>query len=447
MPSSGSPSPRVDAAARGFNDARWLTPAVAVLVVCAIAFPRSATSVFLVPVVAGFAVLATQYRGADVRLSPNGLLLALLAFAAWSLMSAIWSVAPMASMSKPLFLIGGTLGAAVLMALGRKQSDWTLEATARGILLGAAIGGTLVCIETLTDQAIARFVMNLVPSFGAGQTKHVTIADGVVTFISDANINRRTTIVTLLIVPAALLLYLRPQGSARLSGFGLLAAIALTLIAFSAHQSSQAAILLAAVAFGLALLSPLWTRRAIAAAWCVCCLLIVPLVIGLHEAGLQNSQNGLFASARHRVVIWNTTAQLVRYAPLRGIGADATATKTEADELNPNQSAAKTASDGGFRTTTARHAHNVFLQVWYELGAIGALLFAAVGLAAMTLVARAPTAVQPYLLAQFAAVSGMLAFSFSVWQLWFQGAIGLGALAILVALLSTLQSAEHPGSD
>jgi hypothetical protein len=74
-------------------------------------------------------------------------------------------------------------------------------------------------------------------------------------------------------------------------------------------------------------------------------------------------------------------------------------------------------------------------------------LFAAVGLAAMTLVARAPTAVQPYLLAQFAAVSGMLAFSFSVWQLWFQGAIGLGALAILVALLSTLQSAEHPGSD
>lgn len=96
VPSSGSPSPRVDAAAGGLDAARWLTPAVAVLVVYAIAFPRSATTIFLVPVVAGIAVLATQYRNAGLRLSLNGLLIALLAFAAWSVVSATWSVAPMA---------------------------------------------------------------------------------------------------------------------------------------------------------------------------------------------------------------------------------------------------------------------------------------------------------------------------------------------------------------
>jgi exopolysaccharide production protein ExoQ len=72
--------------------------------------------------------------------------------------------------------------------------------------------------------------------------------------------------------------------------------------------------------------------------------------------------------------------------------------------------------------------------MWYELGAIGAALFAAAGLAAVAAVGRARSQSQPLLLTQFAAVSGMIGFSFSIWQLWFQGAIGLGALALVLAV-------------
>ncbi len=276
-----------------------------------------------------------------------------------------------------------------------------------------------------------------------GYDKHLVVKDGVIVGVGEGNINRRATVVTLLIVPAGLLLARVADARLRRTGIALLLAICAIMLVASTHQSSQAAILAGGIAFGLARLSPTWTCRAISVAWCASCLLVVPLVLFLHDANLHKNA-AVFNSARHRVVIWNTTAEAVKKAPLLGIGADATAKQTEI-ATKAREASGTVIKDGAYEVTTARHAHNAFLQVWYELGAVGAVVFMLAGLAALGLCMNAPALAQPFLLAQFAAIAGMIAFSFSIWQLWLQGAIGLGLIGILIAIGQSVSASAGKG--
>ncbi len=415
----------------------------ACMVAFAIVFPRSATTIFLVPAVAALGVwfALAQWRGTGLPL--NGLMLAILAFAGWSLISTAWSVAPFASLTKPLFLIAGAAGLTALFEITKKSEPEILAAVAHGFVLGFLGGAALVCFEILTDQAITQWFMRTFAMLREGYDKHLVVKDGVIVGVGEGNINRRATVVTLLIVPAGLLLATVADVRLRRTGIALLLAICAIMLVASTHQSSQAAILAGGIAFGLARLSSTWTRRAISVAWCASCLLVVPLVLFLHDANLHKNA-AVFNSARHRVVIWNATAEAVKKAPLLGIGADATAKQTEI-ATKAREASGTVIKDGAYEVTTARHAHNAFLQVWYELGAVGAVVFMLAGLAALGLCMNAPALAQPFLLAQFAAIAGMIAFSFSIWQLWLQGAIGLGLIGILIAIGDSLSASASKG--
>ncbi|MEQ1695063.1 MAG: O-antigen ligase family protein [Hyphomicrobiaceae bacterium] len=412
--------------------ARAIMIVTACMVAFAIVFPRSTTTLFLIPAVvalaAWFVLPAVRMRGFPL----NAVSLAVLGFAGWSLLSAGWSAAPLASLTKPLFMIAGAAGIAVLAGIARDSEPEILAAAGHGILFGFLGGAAMVCFETVTDQAISQWFVNTFAKLREGFEKQLIMKDGVVVRISDTNINRRATVVTLLMAPAALLLTTLAESAFRRWATALFVAICAILLVFSSHQSSQAAILAGAIAFGLAKLTPAWTCRSLAAAWCAACLLVVPFASLLHNANLHKN-DAVFNSARHRVVIWNATAEGVKKSPVIGIGADATATLTLIQK-KAQEAAGTVVKDGAYDVTTGRHAHNVFLQVWYELGGIGALLFLVAGLASLAQCMKAPAKAQPFLLAQFAVVAAMIAFSFSVWQLWLQGAVGLGLIAILTAL-------------
>lgn len=423
---------------------RVLCVGAAALVSFAIAFPRSAAAIFLVPVL--FALMLLLVRG-DRRALPlaiGPLPLALLTFAGWSLLSATWSAAPLSSLSKPLFLVGSTIGVVAFAMLARTWSAAALSAIGLGIAIGLALGGGFLCIEALTDQALTRFAMNMFPGLRAGQEKHLAIENGVVVTIAENSINRRTTIVTMLLLPVALLASSLAGWRARIVVTGAVVAIAVILLFASGHQSSQAAIV--AGGLGFLLVRALGSRAVwlVGAAWCVSCLFVIPIVMALHDTNLHKQDKGLFLSARHRMVIWNYTAEQVRKAPLFGVGADATAAITEARTRERERLGAPPPTDGVFQLTAARHAHNVFLQVWYELGAVGAIILTAVGVAALAAARGAPAAARPFLIGQFAAIAGMIAFSFSVWQLWFQGAIGLGVVALLTGICARAHREAPP---
>jgi O-Antigen ligase len=407
----------------------------------AIISPRAAAALFLISLFTAVALLGHQRVTERPQMHFFALPTAMLAFGTYALLSSLWSPVPMASLTKPLFLMGGALGTAILFVVARQADDQLLRSSARGILLGLFFGGLFVAFEILSGQALTRLAFTLIPGLQAGMEKHLFALDGRVVAIGSTNINRRVTIVAMLMIPAGLLLLHAPNQHRRMIGYAALALLAAVLMIYGEHESSKAALIAGAGAFGLAMLSQLWALRLLAIAWCVSTVLIVPMVMAVHKSNVHLQTHLLAASARQRVVIWNHTAEQAMKAPLLGIGADATPTVTAEAEANRKRKGDVADREAGFERTTARHAHNVFLQIWYELGAVGAGLFTLIGLTALVAIARAPTILQPYLMAQFAAVSTMIGFSYSIWQLWFEGAIGLGVLAVLTGVLLSSNNA------
>ena len=402
--------------------------ATATMVLAAIVFPRSAAAMFAIPVLATFALLAFDQTYTGLRFQYSPVAAWLLALAGWSMLTAIWSPAPGGSLSKPLFLIGAVLGVALLSLMAQRSKFSLGRAATNGIVLAVLIGGVLIAIESLTQQGISRFLMTQFPALRQGLEKHVLVTGDVVMAMSDANLKRRCTVFTLLIVPVGLILSQLDDRKRRIAGLAILAALTSVVFLFSGHQSSKAAIAAAAVVFLLARVSRIWALRAVGAGWIFAVLLAIPLVMAAHSAGLHTSVK-VPTSAQQRVVIWNTTAREILKSPMFCIGADATATVT----LQKESSTEVKVRDGDYEASTARHAHNAYLQVWYELGLAGVIIFLGSGLAALMAIGRLPAAVQPYFLAQFAAFAALIAFSFSIWQLWFQAAIGLGAATLIVA--------------
>ena len=150
-------------------------------------------------------------------------------------------------------------------------------------------------------------------------------------------------------------------------------------------------------------------------------MLVVPLATLAYHSELYLAA-WMPHSAQHRIVIWGHTSNQIAKAPILGSGINT------ARALNdPAGYDAPLAPGSDFRLTTGLHSHNVYLQAWYETGAVGALLLLAIGLLVLSALTRAPRDVQPYLYATFATCALLGGTSFSLWQPWFMASFGFAA--------------------
>jgi O-antigen ligase len=79
------------------------------------------------------------------------------------------------------------------------------------------------------------------------------------------------------------------------------------------------------------------------------------------------------------------------------------------------------------------HAHNVYLQSWLELGAVGTLLLLAAGLAGIRGALALHPMLLPYAAALVAGVMAIAATGWGMWQPWLIG--GAAAASVLMAML------------
>ena len=111
-----------------------------------------------------------------------------------------------------------------------------------------------------------------------------------------------------------------------------------------------------------------------------------------------------------------------------GIGADSTPA-VKAERTTPPE------QPEGFviKRTTGQHAHNLFLQTWYELGVFGVILVAIAGAAIVSRILLLPALVQPYAAAAFTIVAAIATFAWGVWQVWLVCAVALLPVYLLMA--------------
>lgn len=144
------------------------------------------------------------------------------------------------------------------------------------------------------------------------------------------------------------------------------------------------------------------------------------------------------SSWSHRIVIWQFAAERVADKPLLGWGLDASRRIPGGREMIPWRMPEDAKNPGGWISQVQRlplHPHSLALQVWLELGALGAI---ALALLLYLLVTRAAVAAGP-VDAQAGVVAlvfaGMLIsnISYGAWQSWWLSTLWLiAAIAILL---------------
>jgi O-antigen ligase len=165
-------------------------------------------------------------------------------------------------------------------------------------------------------------------------------------------------------------------------------------------------------------------------------ILLMPLLVAFIP---QIPSANLPPSAVHRLVIWDFAAARIAEKPLTGWGLEASRAMPGGraqpdaamlDRLNITAPAQRAFLVLPHVEVMPLHPHNGALQLWLELGGIGALIGAALMLALGFAAARsAAPAVGAGMLAS-AAVTGML--SFGLWQAWWVASLLLAMVAIVL---------------
>jgi O-antigen ligase len=339
--------------------------------------------------------------------------------AAYTCLSAIWAANPGAALAAAGVLLAATLVVfAALAALATLDAQQTRRAMI-ALVAGAVCAALFVLIELLTDGALTRAAMNSIALLRPERVKHMTIAKGVVKKMNLSKFNQNVAMLSLQLWPVLLALRALVARTRPALRAVLFFAVVAVVIAISDHDSSQVAIGAALLVFVLARRWPRPTIGALAAAWCLSFALVMPLDFLAYRAGLHQV-GWLPSSARARVIIWEYTAERVLEHPWLGIGAGSTGT------LKAEQTAPADQPKGFvFRRTTGQHAHNLFLQIWYELGLAGVILAAIAGTAVVLGLPLLPARVQPFAAAAFTTFAVMAAFAWGIWQIWLMCGVAL----------------------
>lgn len=350
-----------------------------------------------------------------------------LVFGAYALASAAWAAEPMASLATStgacVWLLIALIGAALISTEPRHNQFHMAE----GLWIGLIAGLLYLLVEILSGQIIKIFLYNAlhVPKSWLRPPESFTWAGGKVVAISPFDLTRSIAPIALVVWSALLCLRVTaPRSNAALWGW-LIYALALGVIMLSEHETSKVAILAASIVYILSRWNSAVAAWLLRIGWVTACLAVIPVALALHRGNLHNAP-WLQRTAQHRVVIWNNAAEHALKAPIAGVGAGMM--------YGLNKEGAMRAPTQEPLPANAPHAHNVFLQTWFELGAIGAALLALLGLGVIEGIRHVASPSQPYGHATLAAAMCLMAASYGMWQAWFLAMFAMAAICYRLAV-------------
>jgi hypothetical protein len=106
---------------------------------------------------------------------------------------------------------------------------------------------------------------------------------------------------------------------------------------------------------------------------------------------------------------------------------------TSAIPLKPRPDVAERPEGFIVQPSTGEHAHDLYLQTWYELGVLGVILVAWAGAATALDIYLLPSAAQAFAATTFFVCLAIETFAWSMWQPWLMCAVSLLAIYVRVA--------------
>ena len=349
---------------------------------------------------AGLCAAGLVLSASGIRLTRNFLVAAMLlgCLLVWGTASALWSVDPVRSLLVAarlagLFAVGLALAAGASLVAAPRRLAFLL-------LIGMMLGIAMVAIELAT-------------------------AGGLSSLVSDrayrpTQLNQASISFALLVLPATTLLISLGQAI-----FATLLAAVTAVTVYELAGTAAKLVMLAGLAMGLLLYRARPVVAGVALAISVVAIIAAPLTFARLERlpGLGETADSFKISVGHRLLIWSFAADRIAERPLTGWGLDASRAIPGGDDpIRPGE------------PWMPLHPHNAALQVWLELGAPGAVLFALLVAFVWGVLARAEW---PPLFAAGAGGSLTIAFvgcfgTYGIWQEWWLGTLSLSLFFVLV---------------
>ncbi len=371
----------------------------------------------------------------------NALLLIWAAFFFYAAISAFWAHSPIIALEKAG--IGACYAFLALLCV-RLVTAWPGDVPLRlaeGLWMGFIFGAAYLAVEVVTNQAIKIAVINalgLKPS-QINPAAYYTWQDNKLVTIWISDLTRNMPPLAIFAAPAIAAAHASVRRPWNVVLVGLFISLTTLAVFGSDSQTAQLGLIAGYVVFGLSVWTARWTSRVLMAGWVSACLLVVPLGYGLgaleRTYGLSSNEVGYSpwlthllsrASVGARMAILGEYTQRVLDRPVLGHGAnmsyilgpifDATAPK-----------------DSGSQATMRQHPHNAYMQIWFELGAIGALLFTLGGLSIVRSITALKARQQDAAFGMFSIFATVIATSYGVWQFWWMAAIAFGVVSLAVA--------------
>jgi hypothetical protein len=415
--------------ARGSPLFRLEAALIGLLTFSAGAAPRAIPVLFiLLGLLAALNLYCTDWRRLYVLLkSPLSVSLAI--FVGYLFINATWAPDPVASLLKAATVLGLVLAAFLTAASYSLRTPEDVSILAKFALAGLLLGAAFLLIEIVFDDPILRFITNHIVKVLRVGHKNATVVNGEVTKVAAFVLNRNATSVMLLLIPGALF---TAALSSRAVQSGALAALLFLIglsILLSQSATSTVALLLSVVVLGISALSLQTARFLLVTGWVVATLLAVPLAKLPYDLGWQHWTWLPPESVAARFYIWKYCADDSSRRMLTGIGIRGTRNLHLVIPVDPHDPSQGYALKG----RAARHPHNVFLQTWLELGAIGAVLLLSIGLAGLWALRNWPFLLQGSAYALFAACCAIALSGFDMFQTWLVGATMLAWCLMLLA--------------
>lgn len=386
-------------------------------------------------------LLATEWLFTRAPLAPAKIAAAfgipariVFAFGAFAAFSAIWSPVPLHSLQVGVTLFATCAGAFLVPWLIARSPEAGITRLRYGMLAGYTIGTGLIAFEYHAGFPITKTVVTTFPALTdpSKGTLFMTWVGGELV-IHPGFFTRSMFVLSVFAWPVLHLARNRTAGRRRMIYTAApLLFLALT-VPFSGKTTALLSLAASGVVFLIAFAWPKPGRRLLIAAWTAAALL-APLA-GFGDRLPEDVMARLPGSVESRLILWGRVANATLQTPLLGIGADATRVveKSRVAKL-PDPGRELLWYERADRPWLARrHPHNSFLQVWYELGAVGAALLFAAGIALLVAVGRLPSPAQPFACATLTVAIVYASLEHSLWQPWFAATFALAFVLFRMA--------------
>jgi O-antigen ligase len=383
----------------------------------------------LLALVAAFHVFTTEPR-LPLKLAKTAFGVALAISIAYLFVNALWAPHRLASFAKAATVLGLSASAFLVTASYSLRTGAEARVLAKSALAGLILGAAFLLFEIVFHESVMLFINNHLVQVFEITPKKMKIEQGRVTEISTFVLNRNVTSIVLLLIPSLLLTVALPTKTARRVAIAALVVVTAVSTLLSESGTSVMAFFVGALVLALAALSLKAARLLIVGAWIVAVLLAVPLGALPYKLGWENWTWLPPESVGARFYIWKYVADEVYQRPLAGIGIRGSRDlhlRIPTDAGDPSHAAY------ALQGRQARHPHNIYLQTWLELGAIGAVLLLCLGLAALWTIGTWPPLLQGAGYSLFAVGSAVGVSGFDFWQTWMLAAVTFGWTAIMLA--------------